>query len=267
MQCEQQLTSNGVVLLENVLSQAFIDSFSAEYAKFDATLRGEEKTKDPLVVFWKHVEGEQKRTVSLKKCSVLESFILNDLVKILTSQFPKIGRLQLLECIIFNKPALVSNTLNWHQDVAYFPLKPNNQIAVWFPLEFVSRDRGAMQYALGSHRSGAMGSTNLHTRAPFDGEQRPLIPDDPARAGYTVQTFEMQPTDLLVHDGYTWHQSGPNVEEGHTRKGVSIRFITAEATFDPRPGQGAAFTKQISVAPGDLLPDCSAFPVVFDDRR
>ena len=171
MQCEQQLASDGVVLLENVLSQAFIDSFSAEYAKFDATLSGEEKTKDPLVVFWKHVEGEQKRTVSLKKCSVLESFILNDLVKILTSQFPKIGRLQLLECIIFNKP------------------------------------------------------------------------DDPARAGYTVQTFEMQPTDLLVHDGYTWHQSGPNVEEGHTRKGVSIRFITSEATFDPRPGQGAAFTK------------------------
>ena len=188
-------------------------------------------------------------------------------MKILTSKFPKIGRLQLLECIIFNKPPLISNTLNWHQDVAYFPLKPNDQIAVWFPLEFVSKERGAMQYALGSNRGGAMGSTNLHTRAPFDGEQRPLIPDDPARAGYTVQTFEMKPTDLLVHDGYTWHQSGPNVEEGHTRKGVSIRFVTTEATFDPRPGQGAAFTKQISVAPGDLLPDCSAFPVVFDHRR
>ena len=43
----------------------------------------------------------------------------------------------------------------------------------------------------------------------------------------------MRPTDLLVHDGYTWHQSGPNVEEGHTRKGVSIRFVTTEATFDP----------------------------------
>ncbi len=112
MQCEHQLASDGVVLLENVLSQSFIDRFAAEYAKFDATLRGEEKTKDPLVVFWKHVEGEQKRTVSLKKCPILESFILNDLVRILTSQFPKISRLQLLECIIFNKPPLISNTLN-----------------------------------------------------------------------------------------------------------------------------------------------------------
>ena len=147
--------------------------------------------------------------------------------------------------------------------MAYFPLKPNNQIAVWFPLDFVNIDRGAMQYAIGSHKAGAMGSTNLHTREPFDGEVRPLIPDNPEDAGYKVRIFEMTPRDLLVHDGYTWHQSGPNIEEGHTRRGVSIRFITNEARFDPRPGQGAAFTKQISVAPGDILPDCSTFPVVY----
>ena len=67
MQCEQQLASDGVVLLENVLSQSFIDRFTAEYAKFDATLRGEEKTKDPLVVFWKHVEGEQKKRKYIKR--------------------------------------------------------------------------------------------------------------------------------------------------------------------------------------------------------
>ena len=45
MQCEQQLADDGVVLLENVLSQSFIDSFSAEYANFDGTLRGEEKVR------------------------------------------------------------------------------------------------------------------------------------------------------------------------------------------------------------------------------
>ena len=79
-----------------------------------------------------------------------------------------------------------------------------------------------------------------------------------------VSGDEMTPEDLLVHNGYTWHQSGPNIEEGHTRRGVSIRFITNEAIFDPRPGQGAAFTKQISVAPGDILPNCTTFPVVYN---
>ena len=60
--------------------------------------------------------------------------------------------MQLLETIIFNKPYETSNTLHWHQDVAYFPLKPNNQIAVWFPLDEVDREAGALNYAIGSHK-------------------------------------------------------------------------------------------------------------------
>jgi len=260
---EEQLEREGVILLPAVLDDQFLDAVRAEYDYLDATLTGvDEITKEPLVVFWRHVEGEQKRTVSLTHFPALKTFIFHSLPTIISQSLPRIRRLQLLECIIFNKPPNISNTLNWHQDVAYFPLEPNNQIAVWFPLEYVDRSRGAMQYALGSHKAGIRGSTNLHTRAPFDGESRPLIPEDPAQAGYEIKTFEMTPNDLLIHDGYTWHQSGPNIDEGHTRRGVSIRFITEEAVFDPRPGQGAAFTNQIDVAPGELLPDCSAFPVV-----
>ena len=45
-------------------------------------------------------------------------------------------------------------SLHWHQDVAYFPLKPNNQIAVWFPLEAVDKEAGALNYAIGSHKEG-----------------------------------------------------------------------------------------------------------------
>ena len=41
----------------------------------------------------------------------------------------------------------------------------------------------------------------------------------------------------------------------------AVRFITDEAVFDPRPGQGAAFTKQIEIEPGEVLKS-SAFPVL-----
>ena len=143
--------------------------------------------------------------------------------------------------------------MHWHQDVAYFPLKPNNQLAVWFPLEIVTEERGAMGYALGSHKLGARGSIALHTRHVFDHEERPLIPDDPSDEGMETKIFEMSPKDMLVHDGYTWHYSGPNLVENHNRKGISVRFITDEAVFDPRPGQGAAFTKQIEINKGDKL--------------
>ena len=65
--------------------------------------------------------------------------------------------------------------------------------------------------------------------------------------------MEMDNTDIVCHNGYTWHYSGPNTVKDHTRKGLSVRFITEEAVFDPRPGQGAAFTQQIDIKPGEIL--------------
>ena len=63
----------------------------------------------------------------------------------------------------------------------------------------------------------------------------------------------MTQNDMIVHDGYTWHSSGPNEVEGYNRRGLSVRFIIEEAVFDPRPGQGAAFTEQIEVKEGEVV--------------
>jgi ectoine hydroxylase-related dioxygenase (phytanoyl-CoA dioxygenase family) len=175
--------------------------------------------------------------------------------------------LQLLEVIIFSKPPQKSNILNWHQDVAYFPLKPNSQVAVWFPLKDVSVDMGPMVYALKSHKLGPMGSTDLHTNKPFEGETRDLIPCNPSDIGLEVKQYPMTQMDMLIHNGYTWHYSKPNKSLNRDRMGVSIRFLTEEVVFDPRPGQGAAFTKQITVTPGQkILSPC--FPIVWnsDDK-
>jgi len=73
--------------------------------------------------------------------------------------------------------------------------------------------------------------------------------------------MEMDSEDMLVHDGYTWHYTGPNITPGYIRKGLSVRFIVEEAVFDPRPGQGAAFTKQINVKPGEVVKS-AAFPLL-----
>ena len=109
-----------------------------------------------------------------------------------------IKKIQLLETIIFNKPFEVSNTLHWHQDVSYFPLKPNNQIAVWIPFESVTKESGALNYALGSHKDGAKASSDLHTRELFNSDDdRDPIPEDPAKMGFQVKCMDMNPTDIF----------------------------------------------------------------------
>ena len=257
------LEKNGVVLLKNQFPESIFIKIRHEYDLLDATLKRSEISKDrPLVVFWKHVVGEQKRIAHFDEFPALWTLINDYIVPSLRENFPsKTKRLQLLETIIFNKPSGISNTLNWHQDVAYFPLKPNNQLAIWLPFEPVTAEKSAMVYALGTHKLGIRGSINLHTREPFPGEDRKLIPEDPSSEGFEVVTMDMSNRDMLVHDGYTWHSSGPNNAEGYNRRGLSVRFILDEAVFDPRPGQGAAFTKQIDIQPGEVVAGLP-FPIV-----
>ncbi len=262
---------DGVVKLSSFFDRKEINSCLEQYEKiYMQEDRGAEIYRDePLVVLWTHVQGANKKTCTLKELSTFESLIETRLVPFLIDFtqicYPNIHhpRLQLLETIVFNKPPQISNTLNWHQDVAYFPLNPNNQLAVWFPLADVTSEMGPMVYAHGSHQLGIKGSTNLHTREPFEGENRDLIPENPAEAGLMVKEYEMTQEDLLIHDGYTWHYSKPNVSNAKNRMGVSVRFIIEEARFDPRPGQGAAFTKQIEVNPGDLIKS-PCFPIYWE---
>ena len=257
----QELERDGVTLIRNCIDESLMAQIRAEYDYLDGTLRRTEiELEKPIIVFWRHVIGEQKRLANFEEFPSLWKLVTEAVIPVLRSRFSeRCKKLQLLETIIFNKPAKISNTLNWHQDVAYFPLKPNNQLAVWIPFEIVTREKSAMVYALGSHKHGVMGSTDLHTREAFANEDRPLIPEDPASAGFEVKCMEMGPNDMLAHDGHTWHYTGPNSVDGFNRRGLSVRFIVEDAVFDPRPGQGAAFTKQIKVSTGDVVKGL-AFP-------
>jgi len=272
MSVDQLFQTNGVVKIENFFSSGELSNLKNEYFEIYNNRDTSEIYKDePLVVLWTHVVGANKKTCRLSELPSFKSCIEERLVPYLAGflqrNYGHISnkRLQLLETIVFNKPPQRSNNLNWHQDVAYFPLKPNNQVAVWFPLEDVTSDIGPMVYAHKSHKSGIRGSTNLHTREPFDGETRKLIPQDPSEEGFDVVEYPMRNVDLLIHDGYTWHYSKPNKSKDKQRMGVSVRFIIEDVVFDPRPGQGAAFTRQIDVKAGEqIVSPC--FPVYWKEN-
>ena len=67
---------DGVILLKDVLPSEAILAVKDEYDKLDKVLTNRDILKDePLIVFWKHVVGEQKRICSFKSFSnTLESY-------------------------------------------------------------------------------------------------------------------------------------------------------------------------------------------------
>ena len=248
------LARDGVELWREIIPRRFLDPVVAEY-EASRPETSEVPKHVPIVVYRTHVPGEHRKIQLLEKMPHmlrLAKYVAASLYDGVDSA----RGLRLLETVIFNKPPLTSTILHWHQDVSYFALEPNNQLAVWIPFDTVTRESGAMVYALGSHKLGLRASKDLMTGEQFPGEERPAI--DPS--GHKVVCMEMKPGDMLVHDGYTWHMSGPNTVAGQQRRGLSLRFLVGETRYAPQPGSAAPFLKQINdLKAGDLIDD-PAFP-------
>lgn len=253
----EALTKDGVTLWQRTIPPALLSKVIEEYETANPVELNPIPKHVPLVVFWLHVEGQKKKFKLLPEMPSLEYLARLVAVKLKGEES---RQLRLLETIIFNKPPKTSNTLHWHQDVSYFPLEPNNQIAVWIPFDITVKESGAMRYALGSHKVPARTATELHTGNAFHGDEREEMPRDPSAEGYRTVTYEMYPGDMLIHDGRTWHMSGPNMVANRQRRGLSLRYLVGDTHYAPHGAAAAAFLAQMdNLQPGDLIED-AAFP-------
>ena len=114
------------------------------------------------------------------------------------------GRPVLLGVETFSKPALVGSAVPPHQDNAYFCQTPADVLTVWIALDAATRDNGAVEYLLGSHRellphapSGVKGNSIGLAEVPADGQ-------------YTRFLGVISPGDALVHHSQTIHFSDAN---------------------------------------------------------
>ena len=128
---------NGIVKVRDFFDPKEISLCKDQYNEVCKTASDEISRDEPIVVLWTHVQGASKKIAKLSELPSFDKLIKQKLIPFLSdfvaNSYPSINspRLQLLETIVFNKPPQISNTLNWHQDVSYFPLQPNNQIAIW----------------------------------------------------------------------------------------------------------------------------------------
>lgn len=253
---------DGMVILRGFFDPVWIRAAAREYEQaFEQAQEGDGPGERPVVVFWTHVEGGRKRLVPLDNLPVLLDMALCRRVPGVIGDLVPGESIRLLETVVFDKPPGRGRVMRWHQDVSYFPLEPNNQVAVWIPFDVVRRSNGAVLYALGSHRSPPMGSVNLHTGDPSVGDTRDVIPGDPTTHGYQIVAAEVDPGDMIIHDGRVWHMSGDNHTATMTRRAATLRYLCGRTLYKPRPGNAATFLAQVRVGPGEELSG-TAFPEV-----
>jgi ectoine hydroxylase-related dioxygenase (phytanoyl-CoA dioxygenase family) len=123
----------------------------------------------------------------------------------------------------------------WHQDQPYYNVDGRG-VSAWIPVDPVP-EAGCLELVAGSHRGPwLLPRTFLRGEARWfpEGSLAELPDIEADRGGYDIRQFEMAPGDAIVFDFLTVH-GAPGFPYAGRRRVLSLRYLSAEATFAPRP--------------------------------
>ncbi|WP_316232472.1 phytanoyl-CoA dioxygenase family protein [Bradyrhizobium sp. SZCCHNR1051] len=122
----------------------------------------------------------------------------------------------------FMKPAWRGGSIPLHQDVAYSAVDPPQQATIWVPIDRVRKTNGAVRYFLGSHKAGLKPHRASGIRgSSLEAENTETYPE---------AVFELNPGDVIVHDGLVLHDSPAN-ETAQARRAIAFGYRGVSTTF------------------------------------
>ena len=165
----------------------------------------------------------------------------------------------------------------WHHDLPYWPLSGEKIISFWVGFDEVSHDTGTVKYIKGSHKWNKFyapasfgknsGYNNLYKKMGLD-----EIPDiDSNIENYEILSWNLNPGDMIVHHPLTLHGSSGNKSSKTRRRGLALRYIGDDVTWDDRPGTFITNNKIQEILPplsfqkGDSLTG-EVFPLIWSNN-
>ncbi|MGH6847575.1 MAG: phytanoyl-CoA dioxygenase family protein [Methylocella sp.] len=113
----------------------------------------------------------------------------------------------------------------WHQDGAYWPMKPIKTITAWVALGDVDHLNGALRFLPGRR-------TELRPHAGLDDPQSDFITRFPDGIDDCDEVrVDMASGQACLFDAYTVHRTGPNLTS-RARLGCAIRYATPDVAFE-----------------------------------
>lgn len=155
----------------------------------------------------------------------------------------------------------------WHHDLPYWPFRGNDIVSIWVALTDVSIETSGLAYVAGSHRWGkwyrAITPDQDPARMDLNAE---VCPDfsDPAnrRGGERLLSWDMKAGDCICHHPLTVHGAGGNRSAVQRRLALSIRYMGADARWDPRPN-AVKLHGDPTFPPGERPEDPILFPLAW----
>ena len=128
---------------------------------------------------------------------------------------------------LFCKPAAVGMEIPWHQDGAYWPIRPLANISAWIAIDRVRRQNACLKVIPGSHLSG-LKPHQIDSRKNL-ALDRTVNPEHLNKE--EAVDIELEPGELVFFDVYLMHGSNANTS-GERRAGLVYRYMPSTSLFD-----------------------------------
>lgn len=146
------------------------------------------------------------------------------------------------------KPPFIGSEKPWHQDNAYFSVKPLDAVCgVWIALDDATVENGCMHVIPGGHKTGALG----HVRGRDC--EIPLEKIDRAR----VRPVEIPAGGAMFFKGMLPHQTPPNTSP-QRRRALQFHYRSRASELIPKEEYAQLFS-EVDPATGECCPASCAF--------
>lgn len=171
------------------------------------------------------------------------------------------------EHLLLKEPGAPAPTY-WHHDLPYFAIDGYDIASIWFALDPVTEETGALRFAKGSHKWGKLYQpVRIGENKPVEAFNRDTliakVPDiDADPETYPTVLLEVDPGDIIVFHGLTLHASGGNARTDRSRRAISYRFTGDDIRWKNRSDAPLIYDKALNDGdPLSLMPD--RFPQVW----
>ena len=138
---------------------------------------------------------------------------------------------------IFGKPAHGGKATPWHQDGAYYPIRPLETLSIWIALDDAVPDNGCMRFIPGSHKDRKIFSHHWEEDQELTINR---VCDSEHFDEASARDLVLAAGQISFHDVYIIHSSRAN-PSGRRRAALVGRFMPGHCHYDHELGQINSF--------------------------
>jgi phytanoyl-CoA hydroxylase len=149
---------------------------------------------------------------------------------------------KLLRSAAMFKPPHVGSEKGLHQDSAYYPVRPYDQVTTWIALDDATPENGCMEILPGGHTEGLL----EHETQEYETDI--VIPEDLGE----MERLPMEVGDVLFQHSLLPHRTSPNTTD-RWRRAMIFMYMDARSRFTVSEAERPPWVDSVDVA-GDSYP-------------